>query len=86
MPHYLEAENHQNMLLSTFYLTQVIDTCKISNASLPDLPFNFKLVRCLRYTAVKNEAQEHLVKSRLHLQERFISLTQDTKLQGAYAC
>ncbi len=41
----------------------------------PDLPFDFKLVRCLRYTAVENEAQKHVITSRMHLQELFISLT-----------
>ncbi len=34
-------------------------------------------------TAVKNEAQKHIIQSITDLQERFISLTQDTKLQGA---
>ena len=65
------------MPLSTFYLTQVVDTCKMSNASLPDVPFDFKLVRSLRYTAVENEAQKQIFQSRMCLQERFISVKQD---------
>ena len=79
MQHCLEAEKYQNMLMSTLHLTRVIKSCKISNASLPDLPFDFKLVRCLTYPAVENEAQKQIIKVRMHLQQRSISLTQDTK-------
>ena len=79
MQHCLEAQKYRNMLLLSFSLTQVVDTCKMSNASLPDVPFDFKLVRSLRYTAVENEAQKQIFKSRMCLQERFISVTRDAR-------